>query len=211
MVDAFIKGLALSLLLVVSVGPIVFTVIKQSIINGRYGGLSFVAGIWLSDVLMVIVSNAFSEVVRNLLDFKKPIGISGGLLLIGMGVYYLFFKKLKERSADEDSIKVSAGTHAKLVASGFLINLLNPGIIAFWLTTTTTIAITHTIKERIIIFSTCIIFNLAADVAKVILADKLSAKLNHKNLTIITKVSGALLIAFGMVLLVGVIYTTTRH
>jgi threonine/homoserine/homoserine lactone efflux protein len=208
MVDAFIKGLALSLLLVVSVGPIVFTVIKQSIINGRYGGLSFVAGIWLSDVLMVILSNVFSEVVRNLLDFKKPIGISGGLLLICMGVYYLFFKKLKERSAEDDSIKVSAGTHAKLVASGFLINLLNPGIIAFWLTTTTTIAITHTIKERILIFSTCIIFNLAADVAKVILADKLSAKLNHKNLTVITKISGALLIAFGVVLLVGVIYTT---
>ena len=210
MVDAFIKGLVLSLLLVVSVGPIVFTVIKQSMINGRYGGLSFVAGIWLSDVLMVILSNAFSEVVKNLLDFKKPIGISGGLLLIAMGVYYLFFKKLKKRSDEEDAIKVSAGTHAKLVASGFFINLLNPGIIAFWLTTTTTIAITHTIKERILIFSTCIILNLAADVAKVILADKLSAKLNHKNLTVITKISGALLIAFGIVLLVGMIYTTAK-
>ena len=160
---------------------------------------------------MVILSNAFSEVVKNLLDFKKPIGISGGLLLIAMGVYYLFFKKLKKRSDEEDAIKVSAGTHAKLVASGFFINLLNPGIIAFWLTTTTTIAITHTIKERILIFSTCIILNLAADVAKVILADKLSAKLNHKNLTVITKISGALLIAFGIVLLVGMIYTTAQQ
>jgi threonine/homoserine/homoserine lactone efflux protein len=210
MIDAFIKGLALSFLLICSVGPLVFTVIKQSIINGRQGGLSFIAGIWLSDVLMVILSNAFSELVTSLLEFKKPIGIGGSAFLMLLGAFYLFFKKVKMRSEEDAKFKVSAGTHAKLAASGFLINTLNPGIIAFWLTTTTTIAITHTVKERILIFSTCIIINLAADVCKVVLADKLSAKLNHKNLTLITRISGALLIVFGVVLLVGILYSSAK-
>ncbi|MEO6719940.1 MAG: LysE family transporter [Ferruginibacter sp.] len=210
MIDAFIKGLALSFLLICSVGPLVFTVIKQSIINGRQGGLSFIAGIWLSDVLMVILSNAFSELVTSLLEFKKPIGIGGSAFLMLLGAFYLFFKKVKMRNEEDAKFNVSAGTHAKLAASGFLINTLNPGIIAFWLTTTTTIAITHTVKERILIFSTCIIINLAADVCKVVLADKLSAKLNHKNLTLITRISGALLIAFGVVLLVGILYSTAK-
>ena len=210
MIDAFIKGLALSFLLICSVGPIVFTVIKQSIINGRDGGLSFIAGIWLSDVMMVILSNAFSEIVKSLLDFKKPIGITGSAFLIALGVFYLFFKKTKMRNEEDNSFKVSAGTHAKLAASGFLINTLNPGIIAFWLTTTTTIAISHTVKERILIFTTCIIINLAADVCKVFLADKLSAKLNHKNLTLITKISGGLIIVFGLILLAGILYSTGK-
>ena len=77
MIDALIKGFALALLLIFSVGPLVFTVIKQSVINGRDGGLSFIAGVFLSDLLMVILSNAFSELVKNLLDFKKTIGVSG--------------------------------------------------------------------------------------------------------------------------------------
>ena len=71
MVDALLKGFAISLLLVFSVGPIVFTIIKQSIINGRAGGFSFIAGVWLSDLLIVALSNAFSELVAQLLHFKK--------------------------------------------------------------------------------------------------------------------------------------------
>lgn len=210
MIDALIKGFALALLLIFSVGPLVFTVIKQSVINGRDGGLSFIAGVFLSDLLMVILSNAFSELVKNLLDFKKTIGVSGSFFLIAMGIYYLFFKKIKLRSEDNSIIKVSAGTHARLAAAGFFINTLNPGVIAFWLTTTTTIAISNTIKERVVIFTTCIILNLAADVLKVILAGKLSKKLNDKNLTRITRISGALLMLFGIMLLFGVLYATEQ-
>src|SRR5689334_21194932 len=127
MIDSILKGFAISLLLVFSVGPIVFTIIKQSIINGRAGGFSFIAGVWLSDLLIVILSTAASTLVTELLEFKKAIGISGSIFLIGMGVYYLFLKKMEERTERAD-ISVSAGTHAKLAASGFLINTLNPAV-----------------------------------------------------------------------------------
>jgi threonine/homoserine/homoserine lactone efflux protein len=208
MIDAVIKGFALSLLLIFSVGPLLFTIIKQSVINGRDGGLSFIGGVFLSDLLMVVVSNAFSELVKNLLDFKRTIGVTGSFFLIAMGVFYLFFKKIKMRTEENSLIKVSAGTHARLVAAGFLINTLNPGVIAFWLTTTTTIAISNTVKERVVIFVTCIIINLAVDVLKVVLAGKLSKKLNHKNLTLINRISGSLLVLFGILLLFGVLYAT---
>ncbi len=208
MIDAVIKGFALSLLLIFSVGPLLFTIIKQSVINGRDGGFSFIGGVFLSDLMMVIVSNAFSELVKNLLDFKRTIGVTGSFFLIAMGIFYLFFKKIKIRTEDNSLIKVSAGTHARLVLAGFLINTLNPGVIAFWLTTTTTIAISNSVKERIVIFVTCIVINLAVDVWKVILAGKLSKKLNHKNLTLINRISGSLLIIFGIILLFGVLYAT---
>ena len=91
--EAILKGLAMGLLLAISVGPVVFTIIKQSINNGKEGGYSFVAGVWVSDFLLVILSNAFSELVTRLMDFKKIIGITGSFFLIAMGIFYLFLKK----------------------------------------------------------------------------------------------------------------------
>lgn len=210
MMNAVLKGLAISLLLIFSVGPIVFTIIKQSVVNGRTGGFSFVAGVWLSDLLIVLLSNIFSEMVTNLLHFKKAIGLTGSIFLVAMGVFYLFFKKIKMRSVEESAIRVSASTHVRLAISGFFINTLNPAVIAFWLTTATTLAIANSIRERIVIFSTCILVNFGADVGKVLLAGRLSKRLTHKNIVLINKTSGLLLLIFGLALLLGVLYSTTN-
>lgn len=210
MIDAFLKGLAISLLLVFSVGPVIFTIIKQSVINGRAGGFSFVGGVWLSDFLWVILSNVFSELVGQLLDYKKSIGLAGSVFLIGMGIFSIFFKKIKRRSEEEAAIKVTTATHAKLFASGFLINTLNPAVIAFWLTTATTLAIASTVNERIVIFGTCLFLNMAADVFKVTMAGKLRDKLTDKNISLVNKLSGLLLLVFGTVLLIGVIYSAVK-
>ena len=77
MTDAFLKGVAISLLLIFSVGPVIFMVIKQSINYGRPGGFTFVAGVWLSDIMWIVLSMGFSEVVKTLMNFKIPIGIAG--------------------------------------------------------------------------------------------------------------------------------------
>jgi threonine/homoserine/homoserine lactone efflux protein len=208
--EAVLKGLAISLLLVFSVGPLVFTIIKQSIVNGRTGGFSFIAGIWLSDLLIVVLSNVFSEAVTSLLHFKKAIGIFGSLFLVGMGVFYLFLKTIKQRSAEESAIRVSGSTHARLIIAGFFINILNPAVIAFWLTTATTLAIANSVTDRIVIFSTCILVNFGADVGKVLLAGKLSKKLTHRNIVLINKISGLLLLIFGVALFLGVLYSVTN-
>ena len=210
MMEAVLKGLAISLLLVFSVGPLVFTVIKQSIVNGRTGGFSFIAGIWLSDLLIVVLSNVFSEVVTSLLHFKKAIGIFGSLFLVGMGIFYLFLKTIKQRSAEESAIRVSGSSHARLIIAGFFINILNPAVIAFWLTTATTLAIANSVTDRIVIFSTCILVNFGADLGKVLLAGKLSKKLTHRNIVLINKISGLLLLIFGIALFLGVLYSVTN-
>ena len=57
-------------ILALSVGTGHFTIIKQSLNNGHTGGFSFVAGVWASDVILVVVSNAFSALVSELLNTK---------------------------------------------------------------------------------------------------------------------------------------------
>jgi threonine/homoserine/homoserine lactone efflux protein len=144
-----------------------------------------------------------------MLHFKKEIGFTGSMFLILMGVYFLFFKKIHIKE-DENKIIITNRTHAKLVLSGFLINALNPGVMIFWLTTATTIAATHTIKQRIIIFTTCIILNTGVDILKVLLAGKIRKRMNEKNISLINKISGALLLGFGIVLLFGVFYAADK-
>jgi threonine/homoserine/homoserine lactone efflux protein len=210
-IQAIIKGFVMGMLLVISVGPVIFTIIKQSINNGKEGGFSFVVGVWISDLVWILLSNVFSEFVTALLDFKKPIGITGSVFLISMGVFYLFFKKVDVHPQDISLPPLQGSDHVKLALQGFLVNTLNPGAIAFWLTSVTAISITHTIKERIIIFGTCLIISMSADVGKVILAGKLRSKLTVHNIRVINRISGFILLCFGTALFVGVLFLIKKH
>src|SRR5580658_10965364 len=94
MIEAILKGLALGFILALSVGPIIFTIIKQSLNSGHRGGFSFVAGVWMSDIFLVVLSNVFTELVATLLEYKRGIGYAGSIFLVAMGVYFVFFKKV---------------------------------------------------------------------------------------------------------------------
>jgi threonine/homoserine/homoserine lactone efflux protein len=211
MVEAILKGLALGIVLALSVGPIIFTIIKQSITVGHKGGFSFVAGVWLSDIILVVLSNVFTEWVARLLEYKKMIGYCGSSFLIAMGIYLFFFKKVHIKStAGIIADHLSIHEMFRIFASGFIINTLNPGVLIFWLGNATVLSLTHTLDQRIIIFSVCLLVNMGADVGKVMMAGNLRKRLTVHNLSIINKISGAILVVFGMALLYGVIFLEHR-
>ena len=219
MIDAFIKGLAISLLLVFSVGPVIFTIIKQSINHGRRGGFTFVAGVWLSDIIWVVLSNSFSEGIKTLLNFKIPIGIGGCVFLIGMGVYYTFLKKITPRRLQEPTeiagdVITPTGkrtNYLRIFSSGFIINTLNPAVISFWVIMAASLASVYSFYDRIIIFATCLGVNMVADVGKVMGAGYIGKKLSDRVILIINRVSGVLYLIFGFAILAGIIYTLVKH
>jgi threonine/homoserine/homoserine lactone efflux protein len=207
MTEAVLKGLGIGFILALSVGPVIFTVIKQSLNNGHRGGFSFVAGVWLSDVFLVVLSNTFTELVTTLLEFKTLIGYIGSGFLIAMGIYFVFFKKVMLKTDDEGNlVRFSRSDFAKIFLSGFFINTLNPSVMVFWLINATAFAATHTMLQRIIIFSVCLGINILADVLKVMMAGKIRERLTVHNISIINKISGSILIIFGLALLYGVIF-----
>lgn len=207
MMEAVLKGLALGFILALSVGPIIFTIIKQSLNSGHKGGFSFVAGVWVSDIVLVVLSNTLTEWVNQLLEHTKAIGYGGSCFLIAMGIYFVFFKKVHlSTDAEGKAIRFRKRDVARIFASGFIINTLNPGVILFWLGNATVLSLTHTLKDRIIIFSVCLLVNMGADVGKVMMAGKLRSRLTLRTLSIINKISGTILIGFGIVLLWGAIF-----
>jgi threonine/homoserine/homoserine lactone efflux protein len=219
MVDAFLKGLAISLLLIFSVGPVIFTIIKQSINHGRRGGFSFIIGVWISDLIWVMLSNGFSEAIKTLLDFKIPIGIAGCCFLIGMGVYFAFIKKIEPRkkreavelAGDEYTPTGKRTNYFAIMSSGFIINTLNPAVISFWVIMAASLASVYSFYDRIIIFSTCLAVIMLAVIGMVLGAGYIVKKLSDRVILIINRVSGALYLIFGFVILAGIIYTLVKN
>jgi threonine/homoserine/homoserine lactone efflux protein len=206
MTEAIIKGLALGLLLAISMGPVIFSIIKQSISNGHKGGLAFVFGVSASDLTLVLISNIFTELFNRLLKFEKVIGLGGSALLIGIGVYFLFFKKIKlNELGDGIEMKRSAGDYVKIFFAGYFMNTLNPSVIAFWFTWATAF-ITIPVNERIATFAVCLSVVLIFDLLKVFLANRLRSRLTQKTITLINKISGSILIVFGIILIIGLLF-----
>lgn len=206
MIEAIIKGFGLGLILAVSVGPVIFTIIKQSINNGHKGGFSFVTGVWVSDIVWVVLSNLFSSLVIDLLAFKTEIGYVGAVFVFSMGIFYVFFKKIKIDNNNAAVIDFGRRDFTKAFAAGFVINTLNPSVIFFWLINTTAFASNHTVIERIVLFSVCLGINMIADVLKVLMAARIRHRLNPHNINIINKISGSILIAFALSIIYGILF-----
>jgi len=64
MLEALIKGITLGLLLSISVGPVIFSIIKQSLNNGHTGGMAFVFGVSAADIALAL---------RQRVDKRPPI------------------------------------------------------------------------------------------------------------------------------------------
>jgi threonine/homoserine/homoserine lactone efflux protein len=209
MTQAIISGFLLGLALVFSVGPVIFTIIKLRINYGLSSAFYFISGVWLSDILWVTAANLFGALLETLKSYKIQIGTAGGIFLIALGTYYLFFKKYHTKAELDEGVKITNSTHARLFVTGFLLNTLNPGVIALWLAAATNSA-GKGVEYIIVTFSICIGMNIAADFLKINLAGKLRKKLDDKNISIINKISGLLFLIFGIALIIGVFYATVK-
>lgn len=205
MLEAIWKGILLGLLLSISVGPVIFSILKQSINNGIKGGFAFIAGVSFSDVSLAVASNFFTELFIDLQERREQIGIIGSVFLISVGVYFLFFKKVSVNEEGKQILQVRKRDFLKLFLAGYFMNILNPAVILFWFTTSTAF-VTNTIEQRVIIFGLALVLVLVGDVLKVILAGKLRRRLTPKNILLINRLNGMILVGFGLALLWGLLF-----
>ncbi|UYQ92488.1 LysE family transporter [Chitinophaga horti] len=200
MLTAIIQGLGLGLVLSVSVGPVIFAIIKYSINNGFKAGISFALGVSMSDIVFVAAGNIATSFITGLEAYNRYIGIGGGILLVGMGLYGLLFKKVKIVTGDERPEMFRTSDYAKIWTAGFLMNTLNPGVILFWLP----ICIANTatpVGHRWVMYTVALAMVLSFDILKVFVADKIRHKLTLTTVLWLNRVSGVCMIIFGLALL----------
>ena len=209
MVAPIIKGLLLGLILSISLGPVIFAILKQSITNGRKAGYLFVAGVSTSDIGLLLIANIFTNIFLLVLDHKAFIAMAGAGFLLLLGLYTLFFKKIKIESDENGEEKVfRKRDYLGIYISGFLMNTLNPSVFIFWFAWTAAIGASaaetnNPVQYKFIVFATCLVFLLLSDLIKVSLASRLRPSLTEKNLIWINRISAIIILVFSAALFIG--------
>jgi threonine/homoserine/homoserine lactone efflux protein len=208
LVDPILKGVLLGFILSISIGPVIFAIIKQSLTNGRRSGYAFVAGVSSSDFILLFICNFFTSLFNLVLSHKSTIALAGAGFLFLMGLYTLFFKKMKLENMGIDGAHKTVSIKNLLSSyfSGFLMNTLNPSVFLFWFAWTAAINTSaddtpNPVQYKLIVFGTCLGFVLLSDLIKVFLAGKLRPRLTEKNLLWINRVSGMIILIFSAALL----------
>ena len=139
------QAIGIGFLLSIMIGPVFFVLLETSITKGFKAAMIFDTGVLLSDLFYIVISLFFAYQLKGLGDVKNNLILSvlGGTLFIAYGVYNLFFKQVKmgAEALDQDlldsedkAIKSNKNKdNSMLVLKGFMLNLLNPGVVIYWL------------------------------------------------------------------------------
>ena len=212
MIAPILKGLLLGLILSISIGPVIFAILKQSLTNGHKAGYVFVAGVSISDISLLFICNFFTSFFTLALAHKAFIAMLGAGFLLVMSVYTLFFKKIVFEGGEDSKEKLmSKRDVVSTFLSGFFMNTLNPSVFLFWFAWTAAISANAEETEsplmyRILVFGTCLVFVLLSDLIKVALAGKLRPRLTLQNMIIINRISGLIILLFSAGLFYGALH-----
>jgi threonine/homoserine/homoserine lactone efflux protein len=212
MIAPILKGLLLGLILSISIGPVIFAILKQSLTNGHKAGYVFVAGVSISDISLLFICNFFTSFFTLALAHKAFIAMLGAGFLLVMSVYTLFFKKIVFEGGEDSKEKLmSKRDLVSTFLSGFFMNTLNPSVFLFWFAWTAAISANaeeteNPLMYRILVFGTCLLFVLFSDLIKVALAGKLRPKLTLQNMIIINRISGLIILIFSAALFYGALH-----
>ena len=127
----------MGLLLSVMPGPAFFLLLQTSIEKGVKAALSFDLGVLLADLIYIALSFLFFNEIAKLTKGENEVIVKliGGVIFIGFGVYSLFKsnpRQLKSSRMQVQDSPVEGKEFLKSFLKGFVLNLLNPGIVFYW-------------------------------------------------------------------------------
>jgi threonine/homoserine/homoserine lactone efflux protein len=202
----FIQGMILGLTLSALLGPALFTLLQTSIHRGLKSGIFLAFGIFLSDITVVYLALLGALQLINQKNNYMIVGIVGGTILIGFGLY-TFLHKINIEDNNE-GIEIRVPGPLTYILKGFFLNIMNPFVWFFWISAM--VGVSATLggdKQAIMTFFVGTLMTVfGADVLKVYLAHRIKDHLNVNILVRVNHFVGILLIGFGLFLIVRVFF-----
>jgi threonine/homoserine/homoserine lactone efflux protein len=197
--EIIINGVISGLVLAFLIGPVFFTIIQTSIEKGFTSGVFVAVGVSLSDSIYILVSYLGLVQVAQAQNVRHYMAYTGGVILLGFGLYYLLVKRRRLAQFQFQAAQVEGGPWLKLVGKGFLINALSPMVLFFWIATvslaTTRFGYAHPAKATLF-FISIVATVFSTDVVKAKLADKLRTLITPRVIRIMNIVLGVVMIVF---------------
>lgn len=207
MINVFLAGILLGVILSITLGPAFFTIIQTSIDRGFHRAVQIAVGVLISDIALIFVSYFGVTSLQLLGSFQAYMAIVGGVLLMLFGIN-TFRKKPEMLIRRSRNFKTPTGSPGILtyVGKGFLLNFMNPFVWIFWLSALSGLsqqaAPEHLKKYMIIFFTGTVITVFAFDVLKSFIGAKIKKYLKLRTQFYINRIVGISLIIFGFVLLI---------
>lgn len=184
-------GIMLSL---VFIGPIFFLLIETSFTRGPRHALALDCGVITADLLCILASYYASADLVSLIDEHPSFYRISALLIFIYGIIMLLSKAKMHIKGEE---KLIGRNYFKTFANGFLLNLLNVGVILFWLVTVVSVRNQYPDTNDFILYIAIVIGTyLAIDLTKIFLAKQFHDRLTEKVAGTIRKVVGVILVLF---------------
>jgi hypothetical protein len=221
-----LQGMLLGLSLSFMIGPILFAIVQAGIDRGFRAGLAVASGIWTCDVLYILLVRYGIDTlaaVTALPNFRFWAGIAGGILLLAFGLNSILSQKIPtedtENTRADRLLDRLDGPEAPGVRHnwqqlglpgywlrGFLLNLINPGTMFFWLGIATAVVIPNNWSGSEItnFFSGMLGTLIAIDTLKAYAAKRLRNWLTPAHTRKVQQGIGLMLIFFGILLIVKV-------
>ncbi|OWY22584.1 lysine transporter LysE [Sphingobacteriales bacterium UPWRP_1] len=194
----FLEGFGAGLLLAFIIGPVFFTLLSISLRQGVKTGIGAALGIFVSDVICVLIctygASEFLTQNRN----RYYLGILGSVLLLMFGFKYLF----KPGTSSPAVVSHTNSHYYAAFAKGFLVNFANPVVFAIWLGIIGVASGKYGFGLGMGLYLSGTLTSIfITDMLKAIFAGKLSGMLHERWLIRLFRFIGLLMLVFGLRLL----------
>lgn len=206
MLYTIITAFSIAILIVITPGAALFSLLKTSIARGFKAGFWQAVGISLSDILIVVFCLCgLGQIMEN--DTVRLItSIIGGIILIIYGGHTFFNKNTDLNPARKDKIEARFQNKQfklkayEFIAIGFTFNFTNPFVWILWLGIVPYSGIT--LQQQIIFFLITLGIIFCFDLCKSFFAHKIKDFLTPEKIFLISRISGLLIGILGIVLIV---------
>ena len=195
MVELIFSAMGLGIMLsLVFIGPIFFLLIETSFSRGAKHALTLDLGVISADILCIVAAYYASADLVSLID-KHPGFYRITALIIFIYGIFMMVSKTKMHISHED--KTVGKNYFKTFFNGFLLNLLNVGVILFWLVTVISVRNQYPKTENFFLYIGIVItVYLIIDLFKIFLAKQFHRKMTQNIANKIRKGVGIILILF---------------
>lgn len=198
MIQSFLEGVSMGLLLSAIVGPVFFILIQNSMEHGfRYAAM-LALGILLSDSLYVVLTFFGIKVLADATYFELVLGYIGGLILVGFGISSLIKKRI--RRPNTGGIEISREKKRTAFAKGFGVNGINPFVLLFWISIASLVSLkTAWTGGQILNYYAGILLTVfTIDLLKAFTAKQLSNLMTPRLMWLLKKSVGLVMIFYGL-------------
>jgi len=206
--DYIFQAIGIGFLLSVMVGPVFFVLLETSITKGVRASLYLDLGVFISDVVYILFAFIFASQIKSFTNDATNnnfiLGIIGGVMFVGYGLYTLFSKSKQELTPKNKSTTSNNNDSVVLGIKGFMLNFANPAVLFYWLGI---IAQGNQVTDKdhpsqLIIFVILVLVTyFGMDVLKILGAKKLRPLVTDVLLLALNRLIGIVFTAFGVFLI----------